>query len=98
MKKDERVVLAVRPEIFNIEKGASERENALVGEVEKITFEGTIVRYVVKLQSQDSVVVVKPSLAEAWLEAGTQVTLSFPPEKTHVFPYPEAGLMEEISV
>src|SRR4030042_3454374 len=98
VKKDERVVLAVRPEIFNIEKGVSERENALVGEVEKLTFEGTIVRYVVKLQSQDSVVVVKPSLAEAWFDVGTPVTLSFPPEKTHVFPYPEAGLMEEISV
>jgi len=97
-KKDERVVLAVRPEIFNIEKGVSERENALVGEVEKLTFEGTIVRYIVKLQSQDSVVVVKPSLAEAWFDVGTQLTLSFPPEKTHVFPYPEAGLMEEISV
>ena len=96
--KDERVVLAVRPEIFNIEKGVSERENALVGEVEKLTFEGTIVRYIVKLQSQDSVVVVKPSLAEAWFDVGTQLTLSFPPEKTHVFPYPEAGLMEEISV
>src|SRR4030066_116127 len=98
VKKDERVVLAVRPEIFNIERGISERENALVGEVEKLTFEGTIVRYVVKLQSQDSVVVVRPSLAEAWFDVGTQVTLSFPPEKTHVFPYPEVGLMEEISV
>jgi iron(III) transport system ATP-binding protein len=98
MKKDERVVLAVRPEIFDIEKGVNKRQNVLVGEVEKVTFEGTIVRYVVKLQSQDSVVVVKPSLAEAWFDVGTQVTLSFPPEKTHVFPYPEAGLMEEISV
>jgi iron(III) transport system ATP-binding protein len=98
MKKDERVVLAVRPEIFDIEKGVNKRENALVGEVEKVTFEGTIVRYVVKLQSQDSVVVVKPSLAEAWFDIGTQVTLSYPPEKTHVFPYPEAGLLEEISV
>jgi iron(III) transport system ATP-binding protein len=98
MKKDERVVLAVRPEIFDIEKGVNKRQNVLVGEVEKVTFEGTIVRYVVKLQSQDSVVVVKPSLAEAWFDVGTQVTLSFPPGKTHVFPYPEAGLMEEISV
>lgn len=97
-KKDERAVLAVRPEIFTIERGTTENENALVGKVEKITFEGTFVRYVVKLESQDSVVVIKPSMAEAWFEVGTKVTISFPPEKTHVFPYPEAGLAEEISV
>lgn len=98
VKKGGRVVLAVRPEIFIIEKGTTMKENALVGKVEKITFEGTFVRYVIKLESQDSVVVIKPSLAEAWFDVGTQVTLSFAPEKTHVFPYPEAGLLEEISV
>ena len=97
-KKDERVILAVRPEIFTIERGTAEKENALVGKVEKITFEGTFVRYVVRLESQDSVVVIKPSMAEAWFEVGTKVTLCFAAEKTHVFPYPEAGLMEEISV
>jgi len=53
---------------------------------------------VVRLESQDSVVVIKPSLAEAWIDVGTEVTLSFAPEKAHVFAYPEAGLMEEISV
>jgi ABC-type Fe3+/spermidine/putrescine transport system ATPase subunit len=98
LKKDQRAVLAIRPEIFTLERGLSEKENALEGEVEKITFEGTFVRYVVKLKSQDSVVVVKPSLAEAWYDVGMKVTLSFEAEKTHAFPYPEAGLMEEISV
>jgi len=97
-KKGNRVVLAVRPEIFTIERGTVEKENALVGKVEKITFEGTFVRYVIKLESQDSVVVIKPSMAEAWFEVGTKVTLSFAAEKTHVFPYPKAGLTEEISV
>ena len=80
------------------ERGTAEKENALIGKVEKITFEGTFVRYVVKLESQDSVVVIKPSMAEAWFDIGTKVTLSFAAEKTHVFQYPEAGLMEEISV
>jgi ABC-type Fe3+/spermidine/putrescine transport system ATPase subunit len=97
-KKDQRVVLAVRPEIFTIARELSEKENVLEGEVEKITFEGTFVRYVVKLKSQDSVVVVRPSLAEAWFDVGAKITLCFAPEKTHVFTYPEAGLMEEISV
>ncbi len=96
--KDQRVVLAVRPEIFSLERGVVKRDNGLEGEVDKITFEGTFVRYVVKLKSQDSVVVIKPSLAEAWLDVGKEVTLSFEAEKAHVFAYPEAGLMEEISV
>jgi multiple sugar transport system ATP-binding protein len=96
--KGERAVLVIRPEIFAMEVGLRRGENALVGKVEKVTFEGTLVRYVVKLESQDSVVVVKPSLAEAWVDVGATVTLSFESEKAHVFGYPEAGLMEEISV
>ena len=98
VNQGERAVLVIRPEIFVVEPEPSKKKNLLRGKVEKITFEGTFVRYVVKLKSQDSVVVVKPSLAEAWYDVGTKVTLSFEAEKTHVFPYPEAGLMEEISV
>jgi ABC-type Fe3+/spermidine/putrescine transport system ATPase subunit len=66
--------------------------------VEKVTFEGTSMRYEIRLSSQDSVVVNRPSLTEEWIDVGKAVTLSFPPEKTHVFAYPAAGLMEEIAV
>src|SRR3989304_5244608 len=52
--KGERAVLVIRPEIFAMESGLHKGENALVGKVEKVTFEGTLVRYVVKLESQDS--------------------------------------------
>ena len=97
-KKDERIVLAIRPEIFTIERGTTQKENALPGKVEKITFEGTFVRYVIKLENQDNVVVIKPSMAETWHEVGTTVTLSFETEKTHVFPYPPTGMAEETSV
>jgi ABC-type Fe3+/spermidine/putrescine transport system ATPase subunit len=98
VRKGERAVLAIRPEIFAVERGAHRSENALVGKVEKVTFEGTLVRYVVRLENQDSVVVIRPSLAEEWIGVGEAVTLNFTPEKTHVFAYPEAGLTEEISV
>jgi len=98
LKKDDRVVLAVRPEVLTVEKGAAEGENALVGKVEKISFEGTFVRYVIRLGSQDSIVVIKPSLAGEWFNVGKKVTMCFPPEKTHVFAHPEAGLMEETAV
>jgi ABC-type Fe3+/spermidine/putrescine transport system ATPase subunit len=97
LKEDERVILAVRPEIVNIETGVIEQDNALVGKVEKVTFEGTVMRYVIRL-NQDSFVVIRPSLTEKWIDVGENVTLSFPPEKTHVFAYPEAGLSEEIAV
>jgi ABC-type Fe3+/spermidine/putrescine transport system ATPase subunit len=94
----ERIILAVRPEVFTMERGLVQKGNSLSGRIEKITFEGTFVRYVIRLASQDLVVVIRPSLAEAWIDVGSEVTVSFAPEKTHVFPYPQAGLMEEISV
>jgi ABC-type Fe3+/spermidine/putrescine transport system ATPase subunit len=98
LKEEERVILAVRPEVVTMEKGTVARENALVGVVEKITFEGTLMRYEIKLSSQDSVVVNRPSMTEEWIDVGKCVTLSFPSEKTRVFRYPAAGLMEEIAV
>ena len=97
-KLDERVILAVRPEVVTMETGTLDRENGLVGNVEKITFEGTFMRYEIRLSSQDSVVVNRPSLTEEWIAIGKTVTLSFPSEKTHVFAYPAAGLTEEIAV
>jgi hypothetical protein len=33
-----------------------------------------------------------------WLHAEDKVTVSFAPEKAHVFEYPAAGLKEEIAV
>ena len=98
LRDEERVILAVRPEVVTMETGTVERENALAGTVEKITFEGTFMRYEIRLSSQDVVVVNRPSLTEEWIDVGRSVTLSFPPEKTHVFAYPEAGLSEEIAV
>jgi ABC-type Fe3+/spermidine/putrescine transport system ATPase subunit len=98
LKTDERVVLVVRPEVLSVETDKTEKENALEGTVEKITFEGTFMRYEIRLKSQDPIVVIKPSLTEKWIDLGENVTLTFPPEKTHVFTYPEAGLTEEISV
>jgi iron(III) transport system ATP-binding protein len=94
----ERAILSIRPEIFVVERDESKKANLLRGRVEKITFEGTFVRYVIRLESQDSVVVIKPSLTEKWYEVGATVALRFAPEKAQVFPYPEAGLMEEIAV
>jgi ABC-type Fe3+/spermidine/putrescine transport system ATPase subunit len=98
VKLGERVLLAVRPETFTIEKGIKKNENSLLGTIERVTFEGTNVRYEIILENQDLVVAVKPSLTEEWFNMGEKVTVSFPPEKVHVFKYPEVGLREEIAV
>jgi len=94
----ERIILAIRPEVFTIDRGINQKDSSLSGKVEKITFEGAFIRYVIRLRSRDLVVAIRPSLAEAWIDVGSDVTVSFVPEKTHIFPYPTGGLMEEISV
>ncbi|NIO38063.1 ATP-binding cassette domain-containing protein [Candidatus Bathyarchaeota archaeon] len=97
-KKGERVVLAVRPETFTIAEGKREKENSVVGTIERTTFEGTNMRYEIRLENQDLVVVVKPSLTEEWFKVGRTVTVSFSAEKAHLFIYPESGLREELAV
>jgi ABC-type Fe3+/spermidine/putrescine transport system ATPase subunit len=97
-KKGDRVVLAVRPETFVTEKGAKKGKNILPGFVEKVSFQGTNIRYEVRLENQDLIVIVKPSLTEEWFNAGEKVTVSFPMDKAHVFAYPSVGLKEEIAV
>lgn len=98
MDKGDRAVLAIRPETFVIEKGIKKTKNSILGIVERITFEGTNIRYEIRLRNKDLVVVVRPSLVEEWLKVGEKITLSFSPENTHVFAYPEIGLREELAV
>jgi ABC-type Fe3+/spermidine/putrescine transport system ATPase subunit len=98
IKEGERVVLAVRPETFTIEKGQKKRAGSLLGAVERVRYEGTNIRYEVRLENEDMVVVVRPSLMEEWFSTDDRVTLSFPSEKSYVFPYPIRGLQEELAV
>ena len=98
IKQGERIVLAIRPETCEIKKGRSSIENGLFGKIEKITFEGTIVRYEIRLENGDRLVINRPSLTEEWVDIGEEVTITYPLETAHLFAYPEAGLTEEISV
>lgn len=98
IKQDERVVLAIRPETCEMKKGQIAAKNGLVGKVEKTTFEGTIIRYEIRLNNGDRFVINRPSLTEDWVGVGEGVTITYPLEKAHLYQYPEAGLSEEISV
>jgi len=95
-REGERVVLAVRPEAFELERGRKKVENAMPGRIERFRFEGTNIRYEVRLENEDSIVVTRPTLAGEWLHSGEKVTASFPPDKSYVFTYPSKGLREEL--
>ncbi len=64
IKQEERVVLAIRPETCEMKKGHIPAENSLLGKIEKTTFEGTIVRYEIRLDNGDRFVINRPSLTE----------------------------------
>jgi len=96
--KGERVVLAIRPEIFTVEKGRKRRLNSMLGYLERFRFEGTNIRYEVRLKNEDVVVIIRPALVGAWLDVGDEVTVSFPSDKSFVFSYPARGLREELAL
>ena len=98
IKQEERIVLAIRPETCEMKLGRIPAENSLLGQVDKITFEGTVIRYEIRLDNGDRFVINRPSLTEAWVKTGEPVTITYPIDKAHLFPYPEAGLAEEIKV
>ncbi|MFQ5758950.1 MAG: ABC transporter ATP-binding protein, partial [Candidatus Bathyarchaeia archaeon] len=97
-KKDDKVVIAVRPEVLAIKKGKTSGVNSLFGNVERFRFEGTNTRCEIRLENGDSVVVVRPALTAEWLDVGERVTVSFPVEKSFVFTYPKRGLEEELAL
>jgi ABC-type Fe3+/spermidine/putrescine transport system ATPase subunit len=97
-RKGEKVLLAIRPEAFTLERGIKKDRNTIRGAIERVTFEGTNIRYEIRLENQDLAVIVKPSLTEEWFNMNERVSISFPPEKAHIFKYPDAGLKEETAV
>jgi ABC-type Fe3+/spermidine/putrescine transport system ATPase subunit len=98
IRKDDRVVLAVRPEALVMTRNGRKGANCLGGVVDKVRFEGTDIRYEVRLANDDSVIVVLPSLGAKWFREGDEVTVSFQPEKSHMFPHPPKGLMAELEL
>ncbi len=98
VKRGERVVLAVRPEAFVIRRQTTKNKNTIQGTIERVTFEGTNIRYEIILENEDKIVIVKPSMFEEWFKLNEKVSVSFQSDKTHVFPYPDVGLREEWAV
>jgi ABC-type Fe3+/spermidine/putrescine transport system ATPase subunit len=97
-EKGEKVVVAVRPEVLAVEKGEKKGKNAIFGHIEGFRFEGTNIRYEIRLENGDLVVIIRPALMVEWLDVGEKVTVSFPVEKSFVFAYPERGLKRELAL
>ncbi len=97
-KKGEKVVVSVRPEVLSIKNGAHVGVNSIGGNIEGFRFEGNNVRYEIRLQNEDLVVVVRPALMGEWFKIGDNVTVAFPVEKSFVFSYPERGLRTELAL
>ena len=97
MNEGERVVLAIRPETVSFIE-TRKGENCLSGVIERFRFEGTNIRYEIRLENDDEIVVVRPSMIEEWLKTGQKVFVHFPMDKIYVFPYPSRGLREELAV
>ncbi len=98
LKISDRVVIAIRPETCEMTVGFAEGSNGLFGAIEKTTFEGTVIRYEIRLVNGERFVISRPSLTEEWVAIGQEITITYPKEKAHLFPYPENGLSDEISV
>jgi ABC-type Fe3+/spermidine/putrescine transport system ATPase subunit len=97
-KKGEKVVVAVRPEVLSVMRGKKSGINSIRGTIENFRFEGTNVRYEIRLQNDDLVVVVRPALIGEWFAVDEKVTVTFPVEKSFVFSYPEKGLITELAL
>ncbi|MEJ2272748.1 MAG: ABC transporter ATP-binding protein, partial [Candidatus Bathyarchaeota archaeon] len=65
-KKGEKVVVGIRPEVLSIEKGLKNGLNFIGGNIEGFRFEGNNVRYEIRLDNEDTVVVVRPALMGEW--------------------------------
>ncbi len=95
---NEKAILAIRPEAFDIVKGRKQLTNGIDGTIEKVRFEGTDIRYEIRLTNDDYIVIVKPSLGGEWLKEADSVTVGFSTDKIRLFPYPPKGLLAELEL
>ena len=97
-KIGEKIVVGIRPELFKITLGEKSGINSIKGVIEGFRFEGNNVRYEIRLQNDDFVVVVHPTIISEWYNVNDEVTVSFPIEKSFIFSYPKRGLTTELAL
>ena len=93
----EKVVVAIRLEQVSVGPVAVAAPNSFSGIVESATFVGGSIEYAIRLEN-DVVIYSRVLLSGAFQRypEGEKITVSFPPERCYVFPYPREGLLQEI--
>jgi len=93
----EKVVVAVRPEDISVGLEEVSGSNNFHGKIESATFIGGSIEYKIRLENEETVssrILLSGNLKT--YEATEGIVVSFSPEKCFVFPYPKAGLLQEI--
>lgn len=93
--KEREIVAAIRPEFVVMKKSGKTRK----GRIESKVFIGSTVRYEVRTENGELIVVRTPFTSEShrW-DVDNRVRLVFPPRSILLYPYPEEGLEKEISI
>lgn len=96
--ESKKVVVAIRPEFVVMKKTRTEKEEWR-GRIENRVFVGSTVRYEVRTENGEFIVVRRPFSPDAHMwNSGDSVSLAFPPRAVLLYPYPETGLGKEISI
>jgi ABC-type Fe3+/spermidine/putrescine transport system ATPase subunit len=96
--EERKVVAAVRPEFVVMGKRSSIK-GSWQGRIENKVFIGSTVRYEVRTENGELIVVKRPFSSDEYRwKKGDRVKLVFPPRSVLLYPYPEGGLEKEISI
>lgn len=96
--EERKVVAAIRPEFVHMEKPVKGKES-WSGRIESMVFMGSTIRYEVRTEDGELIVVKCPFVSGAYgWNVGSHVNLELPPDAVLLYPYPEAGLEKEISI
>ena len=90
------VVIAVRPE--NLFLSRDPKENSLEGVIEDKIFMGSFVRYRIMLSTDDLTLVEIPEAIDKSFNIDERVNVTFQPDRLLVYPRPEEGLQEVLSL
>jgi ABC-type Fe3+/spermidine/putrescine transport system ATPase subunit len=90
------VVVAARPEKLYLSK--NKKDNSLEGTIEDKIFMGSFIRYRIILETDDLVLVEIPEAVDKSFNMDERVHVIFLPEKLLVYPRPEEGLQEVLSL
>jgi len=96
LRKGEGVVVAVRPEKLSISK--KDKVHSLEGVIQDKIFMGSFMRYRIGLCTDDPVLVEVPEAIDKTFNIGDRVHVKFRPKNLLVYPQPEEGLTEVLSL